>query len=413
MGKNVLVGQSGGPTAVINSSLAGIFQAAQSRGAEHIYGMLNGIQGLFEERYVDLSEIITSTMQIELLKRTPSSFLGSCRYKLPDPEKDEVGFIRLFELFERLDIGYFFYIGGNDSMDTINKLTCYAEKIGSVIRMIGVPKTIDNDLFGTDHSPGYGSAAKYIATSCMEIYHDTHVYDVGKITVLEIMGRNAGWLTGASAIASYMGAGPDLIYLPEVAFDPEKFLFDVSDIYNRKKTVLVAASEGIMDKEGKYMFEYGNSFDSEIDSFGHTQMGGLASKLAGFVNQKTGISSRGIELSLLQRCAAHCASKTDYDESYNAGAAAVRSALTGETDKMVSFERDMSSGNYKCNIKLAPLEIVAGKEKTVPISWINERHNGVTEEFIDYALPLIQGETELINENGLPKFAKLKKIVAK
>ena len=297
-------------------------------------------------------------------------------------------------------------------MDTCNKISKYMQKVGYECRIMGIPKTIDNDLFGTDHCPGYGSAAKYIATSCMEVYHDARVYDTGMITVLEIMGRNAGWLAASAALASIKGCGPDLVYLPEVDFDMDKFLADVQRIYKENGKVIVAVSEGIKDSDGKYISEYGSSLAATKDAFGHAQMGGLASTLANIVKEKTGAKVRGIEFSLLQRCAAHCASKTDYDESYAAGKAAVENAVNGITDKMVGFEctRD---GGYKCEIKLFPLDIVANTEKKVPREWINEEGNGLNQAFIDYALPLIYGETELPKENGLPRFARLKKILAK
>ena len=412
MGKNAIVGQSGGPTSVINASLAGVFESCKNRGAEIVYGMCNGVAGLLEERVVDLSTVLTDDLDIELLKRTPSSFLGSCRYKLPDWHEDETVYKKLFAILEKLNIGYFFYIGGNDSMDTIGKLAEYGERIQSDIRFMGVPKTIDNDLMVTDHTPGYGSAAKYIGVVMKEIIRDATVYGTKYVTVVEIMGRNAGWLTASAALASYKGNGPDLIYLPEVDFDLDAFMAKVQDIYDKNGKCIVAVSEGIKDKNGKYISEYGADLANSKDSFGHAQLGGLASFLANEIKKKTGAKVRGIELSLLQRCAAHCASKTDIEESFAAGKAAVEYAVAGTTDKMVGFERTSENGAYKCNIKLFDLTVVANTEKKVPAEWLNATKDGLNEKFVEYALPLIQGETDLCKEDGLPRFVKLKKVKA-
>ena len=409
MGKNAIVGQSGGPTSVINASLAGVFESCKNRGAEIVYGMCNGVAGLLEERVVDLSTVLTDDLDIELLKRTPSSFLGSCRYKLPDWHEDETVYKKLFAILEKLNIGYFFYIGGNDSMDTIGKLAEYGERIQSDIRFMGVPKTIDNDLFGTDHCPGFASAAKYIATSCMEVYQDARVYDTGMVCIMEIMGRHAGWLAGAAALATAYGAGPDLVYLPEVDFDMDKFLADVDHIYKEKGNCMVAVSEGIHYADGTFVSE---AKTSATDGFGHAQLGGLAAHLASVVKEKTGAKVRGIELSLLQRCAAHCASKTDVDESYMSGKAAVENAVAGKTDYMPGFKCTRDENGYKCEIELLPLSEVANTEKKVPREWINEEGNGVTQEFVDYALPLINGENVGPKVSGLPRFANLKKIKA-
>ena len=408
--KNVLVGQSGGPTAVINSSLAGVYETAKACGAPHVYGMQYGIEGLLEEKLVDLDGVLGDKMDIELLKRTPSSFLGSCRHKLPDPTVDEAPFLRLFELFAKYDIGAVFYIGGNDSMDTISKLSAYGKTVNSEIRFIGVPKTIDNDLFGTDHCPGFASAAKYIATSCMEVYQDARVYDTGMVCIIEIMGRHAGWLAGAAALATAYGAGPDLVYLPEVDFDMDQFLADVERIYKEKGNCMVAVSEGIHYADGSFVSE---AKTSATDGFGHAQLGGLASLLAQVVKEKTGAKVRGIELSLLQRCGAHLASETDIEEAVMSGKAAVENAVNGITDKMVGFERSYEDGQYVCKTKLLPLTDVANTEKKVPIEWINAAHNGVEKPFIDYVLPLIQGEPKLPKEDSLPRFAKLKKVLVK
>ena len=407
--KNVLVGQSGGPTAVINSSLAGVYETAKACGAPHVYGMQYGIEGVLEGKLIDLDTVLGDKMDIELLKRTPSSFLGSCRYKLPDWHTDEAVYKKLFAILEKLNIGYFFYIGGNDSMDTIGKLAEYGERIQSDIRFMGVPKTIDNDLFGTDHCPGFASAAKYIATSCMEVSKDCRVYDTGTITVVEIMGRHAGWLAGSAALASACGSGPDLIYLPEVDFDMEQFLADVHRIYEEKNNVLIAVSEGIHYADGSFVSE---AKASATDGFGHAQLGGLAARLAQVIKEHEHSKVRGIELSLLQRAGAHLASQTDIDEAFAAGKMAVEAALSGETGKMVAFERVMADGQYACRMKLIPLSDVANYEKKVPVEWIVPEGNNVTQDFIDYALPLIQGVPEIPLENGLPRYARLKKVLA-
>ena len=282
--------------------------------------------------------------ELELLKYTPSSALGSCRYKIADPDVDDTDYKRILEVFKKHDVRYFFYNGGNDSMDTCNKISKYMQKVGYECRVMGVPKTIDNDLFGTDHCPGYASAAKYIATSCMEVYQDARVYDTGMICIIEIMGRHAGWLTAAAALATEYGAGPDLIYLPERDFDMDKFLADVERVYKEKGNCMVAVSEGIHYADGSFVSE---AKTSATDGFGHAQLGGLAARLADVVKQKTGAKVRGIELSLLQRCAAHLASETDIEEAVMAGRAAVENAVAGITDKMVAFERGTVNGQLR------------------------------------------------------------------
>ncbi len=406
-----IFGQSGGPTSVINASAAGVFQQALKEGAiTKVYGAAHGIKGVLTEQLYDMGQ--EDAEQLELLKTTPSSALGSVRYKLADADDDDTDYKRMLEVFKKYDVKYFFYNGGNDSMDTCNKISKFMQKSGYEMNVIGVPKTIDNDLWATDHCPGYASAAKYIATSTMEVYQDARVYDTGTITILEIMGRNAGWLTAAAALASYKGAGPDLIYLPERDFNMEDFLSRVQDIYNKAGKVIVAVSEGIKDKDGRYISEYGSDMTKSTDSFGHVQLGGLAYTLANFVREKTGAKIRAIEFSLLQRCAAHVASKTDIDEAVLAGQEAVKAAVSGKTDYMVAFERSPGK-DYKCNIKLIPLDDVANKEKTIPDEWITADGVGVTQDFIDYALPLVQGETFLPKQDGLPKFVKLKKVLAK
>ncbi len=407
-----IIGQSGGPTSVINASAYGAIRTAlDSPVITKVLGAAHGIKGILDDHLYDMG--LEDPKELELLKYTPSSALGSCRYKLADFNEDETDYKRILEIFKKYDVRYFFYNGGNDSMDTCNKISKYMQKVGYECRVMGIPKTIDNDLYGTDHCPGYASAAKYIATTCMEIYHDARVYDSGMITVIEIMGRHAGWLTGAAQLANAYGAGPDLIYLPEVDFDMDKFLADVKRIYNANGKCIVAVSEGIHDKNGKFISEYGSDMASQKDAFGHAQLGGLAATLADIVKKETGAKVRGIELSLSQRCAAHLASKTDIDEAVMAGRVAVESAINGITDKMVAFERTYEDGNYVCKTKLLGLTEIANTEKKVPRGWINEAGNGIEQAFVDYALPLIQGEPDLPKHHSLPRFANLKKIEVK
>ncbi len=403
-----VIGQSGGPTSVINSSVLGALETAlDNPSITRVFGMAHGIKGLLNDELYDIDK--EDREELALLRYTPSSALGSCRYKLADPDVDDTDYKRILEIFKKYDIRYFFYNGGNDSMDTCNKVSKYMMKSGYECRVMGIPKTIDNDLFGTDHCPGFASAAKYIATSCMEIYQDARVYDTGMVCIVEIMGRHAGWLAGAAGLATAMGAGPDLVYLPETDFDMKKFLADVKRIYEEKGNCLVAVSEGIHYADGSFVSE---AKTSATDGFGHAQLGGLASMLADTVKNELGCKVRGIELSLLQRCAAHCASKTDVDESYMAGKAAVENAVAGKTDYMPGFQCTRDENGYKCEIALLPLSEVANTEKKVPRDWINEEGNGVNEKFIEYAMPLINGENVGPKVNGLPRFANLKKIKA-
>ena len=404
-----IFGQSGGPTAVINASAYGVLKTAlESDAITNVYGAAHGIRGVLDDRLYDIAQ--EDPDELRLLLHTPSSELGSCRYKMADPEADDTDYQRILEIFKKYDVRYFFYNGGNDSMDTCNKISKYMQKVGYECRVMGVPKTIDNDLFGTDHCPGFASAAKYIATSCMEVYQDARVYDTGMICIIEIMGRHAGWLAGSAALATAYGAGPDLIYLPETDFDMERFLSDVERIYKEKGNCMVAVSEGIHYADGTFVSE---AKTSATDGFGHAQLGGLAAHLAAVVKEKTGAKVRGIELSLLQRCGAHLASETDIEEAIMSGKAAVENAVNGVTDKMVGFERSCEDGKYICKTKLLPLTDVANTEKKVPLEWINPAHNGVEQSFIDYVLPLIQGEPKLPKVDSLPRFAKLKKVLVK
>lgn len=410
---NAIFGQSGGPTSVINASAAGVFtEALKADCIRKVYGAAHGIRGILDEKFYDMG--MEDPKELELLKTTPSSALGSVRYKLADPDKDPTDYNRLLEVFKKYDIRYFFYNGGNDSMDTCNKISKFMQKSGYECRVMGVPKTIDNDLYGTDHCPGYASAAKYVATATMEVYQDARVYDTPMVCVLEVMGRNAGWLTAATALAAYKGAGPDLIYLPEIDFDMEKFLADSKKIYEKNNgKLLVAASEGIKDKDGKYISEYGSDLASEKDSFGHAQLGGTGQVLATYLKKELKCKARAIEFSLLQRCAAHCASAADVNEAFTAGQKAVQYAVEGITDHMVAYERSEKNGKYVCNYVLVNLTHVANTEKKIPREWITSNGAGLTEDYVKYALPLIEGDSRPPMEDGLPRFAKLKKVLAK
>ena len=406
-----IFGQSGGPTSVINASAAGVFiEALAQKNITKVYGAANGIKGVLDE---NLYEIDREDMdELLLLKNTPSSALGSVRYKLKAVEDDDTDYKRILEVFKKYNVRYFFYNGGNDSMDTCNKVSKYLLKEGYECNIIGVPKTIDNDLYGTDHCPGYGSAAKYVATTLMELYLDATVYNKGQITIVEIMGRNAGWLTAASALASYKGYGPDLIYLPEKAFDVDKFLESVKAVADKNNgKCIVTLSEGIKTADGRYVVEAIASSSAAKDSFGHTQLGGVAATLANLVSSKIGGKVRAVEFSLMQRCGAHLASATDIEEAYNAGKYAVKYACEGETDKMVVFERKPGK-EYAIEYKLMDIAMAANTEKKVPLEWIKDDDTGLTQEFVDYALPLIQGESKSPLEDGLPRFAHLKKVRA-
>lgn len=405
-----MFGQSGGPTSVINSSAAGVFcEALKQKNITEVYGAAHGIKGILNEEFYVINE--EDPKELELMKYTPSSALGSVRYKLKDYNVDPTDYNRLLEVFKKYNIRYFFYNGGNDSMDTCNKVSKFLKQSGYDCNVIGVPKTIDNDLYGTDHCPGFGSAAKYIATSCMEINKDARVYNNGMITIVEIMGRHAGWLTASAALASYFGSGPDLVYLPECDFDMDKFFADVERVYKANNKVFVAVSEGIHYADGRFVSE---AKTSATDGFGHVQLGGLASTLAALVQAHfPGVKVRGIELSLLQRCGAHLASLVDIEEACGAGEEAVKQAVAGCTGMMVGFEREYVDGKYTCKYELLPLGTVANFEKKVPMEWINDEHNGLKQEFIDYALPLIQGTPSLPLEHSLPRYARLKKNLAK
>ena len=402
--KNMIVGQSGGPTAVINGSLYGVVSEGfkHPESIEHVYGMINGIEGFLSNQIMDMHPLLKNG-DLELIRTTPGSYLGSCRYKLPEDLNNPV-YPELFQKFEDYNIGYFFYIGGNDSMDTVSKLSRYAAKIQSPIRVIGVPKTIDNDLVEPDHTPGFGSAAKFVATTVREIAIDASVYDNKKsVTIVEIMGRHAGWLTAASALArKFEGDNPVLIYLPEVAFNQEDFLEKVKKALETTPNLVVCVSEGINDGNGTFICEFAS--DVGVDTFGHKMLTGSGKYLENLIKEKLGVKVRSVELNVSQRCSSSCLSKTDLDEADHSGAFAVNAALNGETGKMISFVRTNTSP-YELSFSTADVNIICNQEKAVPLSWITKDGSDVTDEFIRYAAPLIQGSVDVPTENGLPLFA--------
>ena len=402
--KNCIIAQSGGPTSAINASLAGVISGIKKSGCfGRIYGSLHGVTGVLDEKFFELTDFC----DIDRLISSPAMYLGSCRYKLTDPAEDLSDYNRLFEVFEKMDIGAFFYIGGNDSMDTAAKLANHGAAIGSDIRFIGIPKTIDNDLVLTDHTPGFGSAAKYIATSMLEIAHDTYIYGIPSVTIVEIMGRNAGWLTAAAALArnSYNEA-PQLIYLPEVPFNIESFLNDVREKLKRHNNLVIAVSEGIRDENGIYI----TSTAAAADKFGHAQLSGAGKALEIMVKKEIGVKCRSIELNILQRCAAHIASATDLKESFELGKAAAELAAGGKTALMTAIIRD-SSEPYTYHIEAVDTSKVANKESIVPLRWITSSGNDVTDDLISYIKPLIQGEVFPEYKNGLPVYMNISHLI--
>lgn len=403
--KNLIVGQSGGPTAVINSSLYGVVSEGIAHSDEigEVYGMVNGIEGFLEDRILNFREALPGE-QLDYLKHTPGAYLGSCRYKLPESLEDPV-YPLLFEKFEEMNIGWFFYIGGNDSMDTVSKLSRYAAQTGSSIRVIGEPKTIDNDLVHTDHTPGYGSAAKYVASTVREITLDASVYEKKSVTIIEIMGRHAGWLTAASALArKYKGDNPFFIYLPESAFDTEKFLKDVESAFEKHCNVVVCVSEGIHDADGTFICEYDSSVGT--DTFGHKMLAGCGKYLENLVRDRLGVKARSVELNVSQRCSASLISAADQKEAVSAGRFGVQAALNGETGKMVSFvRRQTEDGSYQMECGLEDVNLICNEEKEVPAEWITENGSDVSDEFIKYVTPLVQGSVNVpLGEDGLPVF---------
>lgn len=408
MKKNLLVGQSGGPTAAINATLAGVLSQAQiSEQIDIVYGAFNGIEGVMQESFVNLTEKIPNTDAIHLLRQTPSAALGSCRYKLKDYNVCKEEYQKILDVFRKYNIGYFVYIGGNDSMDTVMKLSQYFKQEGiSDIFIMGAPKTIDNDLMGTDHCPGFGSAAKYIATTFAELVCDTNAYMQKSVTVVEVMGRNAGWLTASSALARLSGGkGPDLIYLCERPFSCEQFLVDVRNKLEKQSSVLIAVSEGIHDENGVYISEQTQS--GQVDNFGHKYIAGAARSLEEMIRNEIGCKVRSIELNLMQRAAGHIASQTDLEESYMLGSKAVAAMLEGKTGEMSAIRR-LPTNDYKIETFSIPIEQIANHEKKIPLSWINEAGNDVTPELMNYLTPLIQGEVNVRYQNGIPMHITLK-----
>lgn len=423
MRKKVLVAQSGGPTVAINASLAGVIAGVAQSGDYEVFGAANGIKGVLDENFINLSEFredvkngkesvseikisqLDGTFDtwspksmIDRLAITPSMYLGSCRYKLPSVEEGAEVYEKIFSILDKNDIGMFFYIGGNDSMDTVNKLSTYGKSIDSDIRFAGVPKSIDNDLPVTDHTPGYGSAAKYIAASMAEMAHDVKIYDIPCVTIVELMGRNAGWLTAAAALArNEFNEMPQLVYLPEVDFDKERFMEDVKRELKKSNCVMVAVSEGIHDREGNYI-SAGTS-----DVFGHNQLGGAAKALEILVKDKIGIKCRSVEINIMQRCAAHMASATDIREAFELGVSAAKYAAAGNSGFIPVLKR-VSEKPYRYDIEYIELGCIANIEKKVPVEWINKEQNDVTKEITDYIKPLIRGEIEVSYKDGIPDY---------
>lgn len=403
--KNCFIGQSGGPTVAINASLAGIITACQKEGYDHIYGMINGIKGLMENHYMDLNEIFDSKEKINQLKESPAMYLGSCRYKLPKIDLAESTYQKLFRKFEAMHITDFFYIGGNDSMDTVAKLSAYAKSIHSPIHFIGIPKTIDNDLMGTDHTPGFGSAAKYVASSMLEIFYDSSIYKLNAVTIVEIMGRNAGWLTAASALARENGAAvPDLIYLPEVPFDTDKFLSDIHEKFKEKSSIIIAVSEGIRDSDGHFLDD--DSKYTKRDAFGHVLHSGTGKVLESIVFKEFQCKVRSIELNVLQRCAMHIASKTDIDEAFAIGEYALQCASEGKSGIMIVIDR-LSNSPYEAKCTTLDVSRVANLEHKIPVDWISPERNDITPALHDYLYPLIQGEVKVDYVNGIPQYINI------
>ena len=398
---NCMVAQSGGPTAAINASLAGVISGVQKSGKYDIcYGAINGILGILNENYLNLSEKIRDSQTLSRLKVTPAMYLGSCRHKLPNYKDDDSAYVFIFNQFARLNIKAFFYIGGNDSMDTVLKLSEYAAKIKSDIRIIGIPKTIDNDLLMIDHTPGFGSAAKYIASTMLEIAHDTFIYAVKSVTIVEIMGRDAGWLTAASALArNEDNAAPHLIYLPEVPFDKEQFLNDIREKLKALNNVIVAVSEGIRDEKGEYI----TASHAAFDQLGHQQLSGAGKALEFLVKENIGVKVRSVEVNVLQRCAAHMASATDLDEAFALGEKAVSLSEEGITAAMVTLNRT-SNDPYTVSYSHAPIKDIANEAKSIPRDWINPRGNDILPPLYDYLKPLVQGEVPVEYNNGVPVY---------
>lgn len=402
MKDNCIVAQSGGPTVAINASLAGVIDGVKkSNKFTRVYGAIHGIQGVLDNNFIDLSLMALSKFPlVNTLELSPAMYLGSCRYKLPDFEVDSKPYEIIFDRFEEYQVAAFFYIGGNDSMDTVDKLSKYAKKIGSDVKIVGIPKTIDNDLCHTDHTPGFGSAAKYVASTMLEIAHDTYIYQIPSVVIVEIMGRDAGWLTAASCLArNYYSPAPHLIYLPEVDFDEDQFIEDIKNVLKTSRCVIVAVSEGIHDKDGNYI----SATSAVADKFGHAQLSGTGKALESLVKDRMDIKVRSIELNVLQRCAAHISSRTDINESFALGQAAVKYAAEGMTAVMSTIKR-VSNDPYQWIIEPENVSLIANQAKTIPLEWITPEKNDVTPEMEAYLRPLIIGEVSLQYKDGLPMY---------
>lgn len=407
---NCIIGQSGGPTAAINASLSGVITGIlENKLYDKVYGMVNGIEGLLQNKYIELSTLFDTEEKRMQLAYTPAMFLGSCRFKLPACEHSEAVYETLFDFFETHHITTFFYIGGNDSMDTVLKLSAYAKEHGKKLNVIGIPKTIDNDLPITDHTPGFGSAAKFVAASLLEIAHDTYIYNIPSVTIVEIMGRNAGWLTAAAALArTAYSPAPDLIYLPEVTFDMAQFIEDVKAVQKVRKNVIIAISEGIKDANGEYI----SASSAAVDSFGHKQLCGAGKTLENVLKKALNCKVRSVELNVLQRAAGHLASLTDIEESIRIGKAAAELGAKGETAKMLCYKR-LSDSPYQTEIFAHDISSIANLEKTVPLEWIKDTHNDITDTFVQYLRPLIEGQIPLHYENGIPCYAAISHLYQK
>lgn len=413
MGKmgNIIIGQSGGPTAAINASIAGVYAKAKELGVEHVYGMVHGIEGFLEEKLCDMDSYFSDAINLELLKRTPSAFLGSCRYKMPKPQDNEEVYEKIFTLLDKYNIGCMFYAGGNDSMDTVKMLADYAAEHGKKQRFMGVPKTIDNDLPITDHCPGYGSVAKFIATSVKEVMRDNESFGAKKpiVCIVETMGRNAGWIAAAAALAKGEDCqGPDAIYLPEVDFEVDAFLAKVKELASKKSSVIIVVSEGAKLADGRYICELASD-DAWVDAFGHKTTSGAAAYLCQLVGKETGLKTRCVEISVLQRAGSHMASLTDINEAFAAGSMAMQAAFDGHTGEMVIFTRD-GENPYECGMQTYDIHEIANVEKKIPRDWITEDGLNVNEKFIQYARPLIMGELTPIYVDGLPRHIVMKEL---
>lgn len=402
---NIAVAQSGGPTCAINASLVGVFlEALKTKEIDAVFGSINGIEGVINDNFIDLKRFITSNEDMELLKQTPSTVLGSCRYKLKSADDDTETYEKIVKNLQKRRIGAFFYIGGNDSMDTVEKLSNYMIENNIDIKIIGIPKTIDNDLCCTDHTPGFGSAVKYVTTTVQEIIRDSSVYSMDSVTIIEIMGRHAGWLTASTCILRANGeTAPHLIYLPEGKFSIDKFLEDVRDQRAKHKAVVVAISEGINLPED-------TSTQTLVDNFGHKYLSGAGKRLENIVRDSMGCKVRSIELNVMQRCSSHLCSKTDIDEAVLIGEMGVKASLRGETGRVAVFKR-VSDIPYAVRVETVPAHEIANKEKFFPKKWINEYSNDVTKDAIKYFLPLVQGEINLKMENGIPRHFKIQESI--